>query len=64
MIAREVCCDWQTGFAGFASEFQCFVRGGTAFFSIHHNKSFRLKSSATLEWRQRSGGFLRGGKWL
>jgi hypothetical protein len=36
MIAREVCCDWQTGFAGFASEFQFFVRGGTAFFSIHH----------------------------
>jgi hypothetical protein len=27
MIAREVCCDWQTGFSGFASEFQFSVGG-------------------------------------
>jgi hypothetical protein len=38
MIAREVCCDWQTGFAGFASEFQCFVGGDAPFFAVHHTE--------------------------
>jgi hypothetical protein len=43
MIACEVCCDWQTGFAGFAGEFPIFVRGGTPFFAVHHGESsFRL----------------------
>jgi hypothetical protein len=52
------CYDWETAFAG---EFPSFVRGGTTFFAVHHGESsFRLKTTARLEWTRTGWGVFRG----
>jgi hypothetical protein len=51
-------CDCETGLA---SEFQCFVGGGAPFFAVHHGESsFRLKTTARLEWTRTGWGVFRG----
>jgi hypothetical protein len=52
------CCDWQTGFAGFAREFQFFVGGDAPFFSVHHGESsFGSKVPRRWNGREGDGGF-------